>query len=66
MANKSTLSGNFWFVWRAPTILAILTLFGLLTALLKTGAWHWAAWLALAAPIAVGLWFSLRPSSKDN
>jgi hypothetical protein len=49
MANKSTPSGNFWFVWRAPTILAILTLFGLLTALLKTGAWHWAAWLALAA-----------------
>lgn len=55
---------NFWFVWRAPLILAVLTLFGLLIALVKTGIWHWAAWGALAAPIVAGLWYSLVRSRK--
>ncbi|MDO9420448.1 MAG: hypothetical protein Q7T66_07290 [Herminiimonas sp.] len=64
MTNNSTTRSNFWFVWRAPIILAILTVFGLLAALLETGAWHWAAWLALAAPIVVGLWFSFKRSSQ--
>ncbi|WP_112993092.1 hypothetical protein [Herminiimonas fonticola] len=64
MTNSSTPRSNFWFVWRAPIILAILTVFGLLAALLKTGAWHWAAWLALAVPIVAGLWFSFKRSKK--
>jgi D-alanyl-lipoteichoic acid acyltransferase DltB (MBOAT superfamily) len=66
MKNKRTTHSNFWFVWRAPIILAILTVFGLLAALLKTGTWHWAAWLALAVPIVVGLWFSFKRSSLRN
>jgi hypothetical protein len=44
---------NFWFVWRAPTFLVVLTVFGLLAALLGTGVWHWASWLAMAVPLAV-------------
>lgn len=51
---------SFWFVWKIPALLALLTLFGLLAALLGTGAWHWAAWLALAVPVFTGLWFSFR------
>ena len=39
---------RFWFVWRAPIVLAVLTIFGLLAALLGTGVWHWLSWLALA------------------
>ncbi|GAB2886688.1 hypothetical protein GCM10027278_03740 [Paralcaligenes ginsengisoli] len=44
-------------VWAAPVLLGVLTLFGLLAALLGTGLWHWAAWLALAIPVAVASFF---------
>jgi ABC-type spermidine/putrescine transport system permease subunit II len=47
-------------------VLAILTVFGLLAALLKTGAWHLAAWLALVLPIIVGLWFSFKRSNNGR
>lgn len=55
---------NFWFVWRAPLLLAALTLSGLIIALVKTGVWHWFAWAGLAAPIVVGLWYSFARSRK--
>ncbi|AOB30689.1 hypothetical protein AKI39_08265 [Bordetella sp. H567] len=51
---------KFWFVWRAPLALLMLTVFGLLAALLGTEAWHWASWAALAIPIAVILFHTLR------
>jgi len=55
----SSNSSKFWFIWRTPLILAALTLFALIIALVKTGIWHWVAWVALAAPIIVGFWYSL-------
>ncbi|MDR5813488.1 hypothetical protein QCE62_07790 [Caballeronia sp. LZ033] len=42
-------------IWTIPLLLAALTLFGLLSALLGTGVWHALAWLALAVPVAVVL-----------
>ncbi|MES2027258.1 MAG: hypothetical protein V4448_17040 [Pseudomonadota bacterium] len=61
---KSIKHSNFWFVWRTPILLATLTLFGLIIALLKTGTWHWVAWCGLAAPIVVGLWHSFARSRR--
>jgi len=52
---------HFRRVWGAPIALAALTVFGLLAALLGTGAWHWAAWAALAAPIGVCAYFWALP-----
>ncbi len=41
-------------VWRWPVILATLTMFGLLSALLgQDGIWLWASWIALLAPLGV-------------
>ena len=41
-------------VWRWPLVLAVLTLFGLLSALLgEGGVWWVLSWLALAAPLLV-------------
>lgn len=53
-------SHKFWFVWRAPLLLVLLTTFGLLAALLGTETWHWASWAALAIPILVILFHTLR------
>lgn len=55
---------SFWCIWRMPVLLAVLTLFGLLAALLGIGIWHAAAWLAMLAPIVVSLWFALRPCRR--
>lgn len=41
-------------VWRWPLVLAAVTVFGLLAALLGDhGAWRILSWLSLAAPLAV-------------
>lgn len=43
---------SFWFVWGWPSLLAALTLSGLLAALLgQSGAWLWLSWSALGVPL---------------
>ncbi|GAA4342925.1 hypothetical protein GCM10023144_45370 [Pigmentiphaga soli] len=59
--SKAAIRHSFWFVWRMPIALAVLTAFGLLAALLGTGIWHGTAWVALFIPIAVACWHALRP-----
>ena len=47
--------------WRWPIVLGVLTLVGLLVALVGEGMPWWpAAWAALAAPLLVGSWHSVR------
>ena len=41
------------FVWGVPILLGILSVFGLLAALLGTGGWHWASWTTLTVLIIV-------------
>lgn len=41
-------------IWRWPALLAILTVFGLICALLGQGGLWWAlSWIALAIPLVV-------------
>ena len=43
-------------IWRWPAALAVLMVFGLLSALLGQGGIWWVlSWVALAVPLAVGL-----------
>ena len=42
--------------WSRPLLMAALTLFGLLSALLGDGAWQVLAWVALAMPLSVMAW----------
>ncbi|SHH81193.1 hypothetical protein [Pollutimonas bauzanensis] len=53
-------------IWGIPAILALVTAFGLLSALLGTGIWHGLAWIALLIPIAVGLTCSFRSKGLDD
>lgn len=51
----------FWRQWGWPLGLALLTLFGLLSALLGEGGIWWVlSWIALAWPLLVVLWHILR------
>ena len=45
--------------WPWPIALAIITLVGLIAALVEDGVWDMVSWLALAAPIAVCLRYGL-------
>nr|WP_134167240.1 hypothetical protein [Paraburkholderia caballeronis] len=47
----------FYRVWRIPLVLAATTVFGLLSALLGSGIWHVAAWIALVMPVWVAVRF---------
>ena len=46
--------------WRAPALLALLSLFGLVAALLADGVWDLLSWTALGIPVAVCAWYALR------
>jgi xanthosine utilization system XapX-like protein len=50
-------------VWTAPSVLAVLTMIGLLSALLgEEITWKALAWIFLAAPVLAAAWFScLKP-----
>ncbi|MDQ2150030.1 hypothetical protein RBI22_15015 [Alcaligenaceae bacterium C4P045] len=59
---------RFWFVWGAPIVLGVLSVLGLLSALLGTGVWHWGSWLMLAIPIVVIVryWCGPKPASASQ
>lgn len=46
-----------WQVFWMPMLLALISLFGLLSALLGDGLFDALSWLALSVPIAVALWY---------
>ncbi|QDP22285.1 hypothetical protein [Bradyrhizobium cosmicum] len=49
-----TIHRSKGLIWRWPALLAALSIFGLLSALLgQTGVWLPWSWVALAAPLAV-------------
>ncbi|MGP1717608.1 MAG: hypothetical protein ACTS9Y_10565 [Methylophilus sp.] len=45
------MNKRFIHIWGWPIVLALLTGFGLLSALLGTGIWHWLSWAAIATPL---------------
>lgn len=50
---------HFRKVWSIPILLAVLSLIGLLSALLGEHlAWKALAWVTLAVPVAVSLWYT--------
>jgi hypothetical protein len=53
-------------VYGIPALLAILTMFGLLAALLGQGSWHGLSWLALSIPIVLAGWYATRPVARSG
>lgn len=51
-------------VWTAPIALGVVTAVGLIAALLSDAAGDVLAWLALALPVAVILWYVRRRKQR--
>ncbi len=47
-------------IWAIPVLLAVLTLVGLVAALLGDGVWDLVSAVTLGAPVAAGAWYGLR------
>ncbi|MDN5288065.1 MAG: hypothetical protein JWR38_4339 [Mucilaginibacter sp.] len=47
---------NLKKVWGIPLLLTIITVFGLLSALLGTGFWYILSWITLTIPLIVIVW----------
>lgn len=48
---------TFFKVWMMPIALGLLIAFGLLSALLATGIWHWLSWLSLTIPVVTVIYY---------
>lgn len=44
-------SNIFLKVWGMPILLAVITITGLLLAIMGTGVWHFSSWVALLVPL---------------
>jgi hypothetical protein len=53
-------------VWAVPALLGVLTVVGLLAALLADGMWDLVSVAALAVPVATSLWCALRPARPPH
>jgi len=52
--------------WAVPIILAILTLVGLISALVGDGLWDLVSAFALGVPVVLCLWFGLRRRTRND
>jgi hypothetical protein len=59
-ARKLRSSGNWRTVYGGPLLIGVLSVAGLLSALLYEGPGRYFSWLALGAPIALTGWFYAR------
>jgi len=57
---KSRSGGNWRAVYGGPILLGVLSVAGLLTALLSEGAGRYFSWIAVGAPVVVTTWFFAR------
>jgi membrane protein implicated in regulation of membrane protease activity len=53
-------------IWLAPVVLGIVTIVGLLSALLGDGMWDMVSVVALAIPVLVIGWYWSRPLKSPH
>jgi hypothetical protein len=54
------MNSPFLKLWGVPLLLGVLTIIGLVSALLGDGIWDIVSAFALGTPLAVGTWYGLR------
>jgi hypothetical protein len=58
---KSILSST----WTIPVIVFVLSIFGLLSALIGDAIWDVLSWLTLGVPVILMSWSLLKPAEKQ-
>ncbi len=53
-------------IWMAPVLLGVVTIVGLLSALLGDGVWDLVSVVALAVPVGVIGWYWSRPAKSPH
>jgi hypothetical protein len=53
-------------IWGMPIVLGLLTVVGLLVALVGDGVWDLVSVAALAMPVLVGCWYAFRPAQSPH
>jgi hypothetical protein len=53
-------------VWRIPAVLGLVSIAGLIAALLGDGLWDAFSWLALSAPLVVTIYCSCFGSARRS
>jgi len=53
-------------IWAMPILLGVLTVVGLLLALVGDGVWDLVSVAALAVPVLVGAWYAFRPAQSPH
>ena len=60
------MKSYFLKVWSVPIVLAILTIIGLLAALIGANHWHFISWALLAIPLIVMMKYILDVQGKKS
>jgi hypothetical protein len=60
------MNSRFMRMWGAPIALAILTVIGLISALVGDGVWDHVSAVALGVPVLVCAWYGLRRGAKPR
>nr|WP_294875523.1 hypothetical protein [uncultured Pedobacter sp.] len=50
----------FFKVWGIPILLGVITIIGLLSAIMGVGVWHIVSWIALSIPVYVMFRYGLK------
>jgi len=53
-------------IWGMPIALGLLTVVGLLVALVGDGVWDLVSVAALAVPVLVGCWYTFKPATSPH
>lgn len=53
-------------LWGAPVLLGLLTIVGLLSALLGDGMWDVLSAVTLSIPVAATIWYGLKKSKTTS
>jgi hypothetical protein len=55
------MTNQFWHIWTVPIILAVISLGGLIFALVGDNLWDGLSWLLLSIPLLIIGRFALKP-----
>lgn len=60
------MKNTFWKIWGMPLLLGLMSIAGLITALVGDDVWDVFSWLTLGIPLVIIGWFLIKkqPAAK--